>query len=127
MNDSTPYLLRRGPTLPIYDRPLGVVHVPLFANPGFVLLDIEDYETLSKRKDLKLSPLNLGRHHGAPAVRARYRELDPDGSVVTQPMVDLLMRPGNSYRVAQVDGDPLNLRRSNLRMERVERVAEVVA
>jgi hypothetical protein len=127
MNDSTPYLLRRGPALPIYDRPLGVVHVPLFANPGFALMDIEDFETLSKREDLKLSPLNLGRHHGAPAVRARYRELDPDSRVVTQPMTDLLMRPGNSYRVVLVDGDPLNLRRSNLRLERVERAAEVAA
>lgn len=104
----------RGIAAPIYDHAAGIVRVPLSGRTGFAVLDIEDFEVLSQRRDLLMSPMRLGRHHGEQAVRVKYREQPQDGVTVTQAVSDFILRPPFGHRIAPKDGNPLNLRRCNL-------------
>lgn len=104
----------RSVAAPIYDHAARIVRVPLAGRPGFAVMDLEDFETLSQRQDIVMSPLRLGLHHREPAVRVKYREQSQDGLTVTQPAADFVLRPPLGCRIVCKDGDPLNLRRSNL-------------
>lgn len=110
----TPIDPKAGPTAPIYDHSNGSVHVPLTGRPGFAVLDIEDFDTLRKRHDLVLSPLRFARHYGSPAVRARLLVSSSDEFTPSLLVANLVYRPPAGHYIGYRDGDPLNLRRSNL-------------
>nr|WP_145545806.1 hypothetical protein [Variovorax boronicumulans] len=107
---------------PIYDRNLGLVHVPLMSLPGFAVMEIEDFDVLRQRCDLVMSPLLLGRHFGRPSVRARYVQPGADGKAASIPVCDLLVRPPIGHRAICMDGNPMNFRRGNLRAVRADLV-----
>lgn len=98
---------------PILNRAAGTAHVPVLRHPGFVVFDLETFEALQHRSDVLMSPLRLGTDHGRPAIRAK--NLQPtEGSSGSHCVADLVMRPGAFQIVAYRDGNPWNLRASNL-------------
>lgn len=100
--------------VPVYDEAAQLVRVPLIGRPSYATFDADVFEALKLRKDITVCPMSLGRHYGEHAVRVKERETGPDGFRSSWPVCNMVARPPRGTRWIHRDGDPLNLRRSNL-------------